>query len=154
MSDEKMNLKEFYNFIPNANSFINVSLEFTDIAKIIPEFLSDNNEVICLYDICEKDMCECLKIVKETADVIKRKLVDTISLNEMWDIEIKPIFLFDTQESLLLFYDYANMLDEDNYYDMIDEMQRKYNVPWSAVTLLIKKHTQDIIEYYTRRFFA
>ena len=147
-----MNLKEIYTYLPNCDSFLQVNIEDHNINHILPDFCADDNSVICIYGISEdlmnKTICKCAQV----AQLLNKEISDKMLSKEVWDIQIKPYFLFDTLETLILFYNFANQLNEEQFSEMIDEMQIEYNVPWESVTLLVGKTTLEIIKYYERRY--
>ena len=52
----------------------------------------------------------------------------------------------------IVFMDYANTLDEEDFATFIDELQRDYNDPWRYVQLIRNEKVYDIIDHYERRF--
>lgn len=145
MQYKVVNIDEYFNYVPNAEKLIKVSFETSNASNIIPWY-SDGNPVICIYGVAETTVNERLKLAKMKADEIVKTIKRSIPSDELWDIEIKPVFLFDTEANLLDFFELANSLDDEAYSEMIDKMQLKYNEPWEKVAILDCNEIQRIIK--------
>ena len=130
-----MHIKRIYNSLPDYNEFFDVYM--------VGNKIENSESCICLYDLSCVEVNAHLKNVSRYADELKDKYKDKII-----DIVIKPTFLFDSIESCCLFIDSSNELWEEDYYDMLTEMQLKFNKPWESVQMLTSDIIIPILEYY------
>lgn len=147
-----MNIKDIYTFFPNFDRLLRISIEDHDVSEILPGRDGDEAPVICVYGITETEVRACLEAYAQEFESITEKIKGVAGADELWDVEIKPILLFDTLKTAQLFCDFANSLEYEQFCEMIDEMQRQYNTPWKSAELLDERITKKIIEEYSKSF--
>lgn len=147
-----MNINTLFDYIPQRDAFFVIDIEDHDVAEVLPEFENNPEHCICIYNVPEDTVNSFLPDLSEKWEANIRKMYETISTGTMWEQTCKPIFLFENKEMAIIFMDYANSLDEEDFATFIDELQRDYNDPWRNVQLIRNEKVYDIIDHYERRF--
>lgn len=147
-----MNINRLFDYIPQRDIFFNIYVENHRVEQVLPEFEPCSEHCICIYNVSE-DVVNCfLPDLSENWEANIHKMYENISTDTMWEQTCKPIFLFENKEMAIVFMDYANTLDEEDFATFIDELQRDYNDPWRYVQLIRNEKVYDIIDHYERRF--
>ncbi len=137
------------NYLPNADSCLEIWLETGNLSESLPCFEGINDECLILYDISSADIVSWLHTIHLRSAELGKKLKQQ---NILSDICIKPIFLFAEKESADFFLAFLENCTEEELYEVIGELQLEHNEPWSNVDLLTDKQTKDIVAYYLARF--
>lgn len=147
-----MNINTLFDYIPQRDAFFVIDIENHNVTDVLPEFENNPEHCICIYNVSEDTVNSFLPDLSEKWEANIRKMYETISTGTMWEQTCKPIFLFENKEMAIIFMDYANSLDEEDFATFIDELQRDYNDPWRYVQLIRNEKVYDIIDHYERRF--
>lgn len=147
-----MNINTLFDYIPQRDAFFVIDIEDHNVVDVLPEFENNPEHCICIYNVSEGTVNSFLPDLSEKWEANIRKMYETISVGTMWEQTCKPIFLFENKEMAIVFMDYANTLDEEDFATFIDELQRDYNDPWRYVQLIRNEKVYDIIDHYERRF--
>ena len=147
-----MNINTLFDYIPQRDAFFVIDIENHNVTDVLPEFENNPEHCICIYNVSEDTVNSFLPDLSEKWEANIRKMYETISTGTMWEQTCKPIFLFENKEMAIVFMDYANTLNEEDFATFIDELQRDYNDPWRYVQLIRNEKVYDIIDHYERRF--
>lgn len=143
-----MNIMKYYNGLPEYDDLLNIWMEHSDPRTVFPDFSLCDEDCICIYGISESDVADFLTEVKEYSSQLTVTIQQSVLPDEAWDVEIKPVFLFDTKETGLIFIDYVNSLSIEQFYNMIRELQLVYNVPWTMTYPLDNEMVYRIMDRY------
>ena len=146
-----MNINNYYDHIPCFDASLKFWTENSKPQTILPDFYICDEVCLCLYGIAETTVANYLSEIKCHGEKLAAEIKKNILSHEAWDLELKPIFLFDTKETLMNFIDFTNRLSDEQFYTVICEMQLDYNVPWVSGQLLNSETVYDIIDYYEAR---
>lgn len=140
------NINVCYENLPDKDVFLSVWLENMDVKDVLANFnLSDEN-CICIYGVTEQDISHKIDEIKQYADELT---VYIKSQNiQRYDIIIKPIFVFERKEDADIFTEFANRLGEQEFFDLIHELQLDYNVAWTSVEVFDNEKVYEIIDHY------
>lgn len=143
------NINVCYENLPGKDVFLSVCLENMDVKDVLVNFnLSDEN-CICIYGVTEQDISHKIDEIKQYANELT---VYIKSQNiQCYDIIIKPIFAFERKEDADIFTEFANRLGEQEFFDLIHELQLDYNVAWASVEVFDNKKVYEIIDHYETR---
>lgn len=147
-----MNIRKYFNEIPQEDVFLDIYIENIESNDVFPDYTPCNEYCICLYGKSESEVEAALLPVRTKADIYTDKLRKDFGSAVAWDVMCKPICLFENKECAILFTDFANLLSEDDFRDFISEFQLDYNVPWTHVQLITNARLWEIINYYEGRF--
>lgn len=144
------NINVCYGNIPNKDVFISVWLENMEMEDVLPNFNVSDENCVCIYGVTEQDISHIISEIKIYADeletFIKSKRI------QCYDICIKPIFVFSRKEDAEIFREFTNRLEEQDFYDLIHELQLDYNVAWTSVQIFTNEMVYNIIDHYEKRY--
>lgn len=144
------NINVCYGNIPNKDVFISVWLENMEMEDVLPDFNVSDENCICIYGVTEQDISHKISEIKIYADeletFIKSKKI------QCYDIHIKPIFVFNRKEDADIFTEFTNRLEEQDFFDLIHELQLDYNVAWTSVQMFTNEMVYNIIDHYEKRY--
>lgn len=144
------NINVCYGNIPNKDVFISVWLENMEMEDVLPNFNVSDENCVCIYGVTEQDISHIISEIKIYADeletFIKSKRI------QCYDIRIKPIFVFSRKEDAEIFREFTNRLEEQDFYDLIHELQLDYNVAWTSVQIFTNEMVYNIIDHYEKRY--
>lgn len=147
-----MNINTLFDYIPQRDAFFVICIEDHNVSDVLPEFENNPEHCICIYNVSEDTVNNFLPDLSVKWESNIHKMYETISSDTMWEQTCKPIFLFENKEMAIIFMDYANSLDEEDFATFIGELQRDYNDPWRYVQLIRNEKVYDIVDHYERRF--
>ena len=144
------NINVCYENLPDKDVFLSVWLENMEIKDVLSDFNVSDESCICIYGVAEKDISYKLAEIKQYVDAITAYIK---SQNiQYYDIRIKPIFVFNRKEDADIFAEFANRLEEQNFYDLIHELQLDYNIAWTSVQMFTNEMVYNIIDHYEKRY--
>lgn len=144
------NINVCYENLPDIDVFLSVWLENMEIKDVLSDFKVSDESCICIYGVAEQDISSKLAEIKQYADEITAYIK---SQNiQCYDIIIKPILVFERKEDADLFTEFANRIREQEFFDLIHELQSDYNVAWTSVQMFTNENVYDIIDHYEKRY--
>ena len=146
-----MNIEKVYSSLPKVDDFLRIEIEFDQIGQILPEYKPCPEYCVCIYGISEETVDDYLKDIESTAEKYIWKICENIDEGTFWNLECKPILLFENRDGVDIFLDFANMLDESSFYEVIFELQLDYNEPWTHVQMLKQERVYEILDHYKGR---
>lgn len=148
-----MNIDVTYSSLPEIDAFLRIEIEFDQVPQVLPDYKPRPEYCVCLYGMSEEDVDNYLININQTREKYFLTICETIKEGTFWDLECKPILLFENKESLDIFLDFANVLDEDSFCEFISELQLDYNEPWSHVQMIKQEMVYEILDHYEGRYF-
>lgn len=149
MWERMNNINVCYETLPDKDVFLSIWMENVKVADVLPDFDVSDENCICIYGVTEQDIFHKISEIKIYADeletFIKSKRI------QCYDIRIKPIFVFSRKEDADIFAEFANRLEEQDFYDLIHELQLDYNVAWTTVEMFDNEKVYEIIDHYEMR---
>lgn len=143
------NISVCYNKLPDKAFLLSVWIEEDEVNRILPDFNATNENCLCIYGVQEDEIASYMREVKHYADELS---VIIKSRNcQCYDIIVKSIFWFDKKETADVFTEFANRLAEQDFYDLIHELQLDYNVAWTTVEMFDNEKVYEIIDHYEMR---
>ncbi|MBQ7874232.1 MAG: hypothetical protein IJ306_03600 [Oscillospiraceae bacterium] len=143
-----MNINSYYKNIPQYDAFLDFHTEKSAPDSILPDFVQGDEACVCIYGASESAVKDYLSALDDYSRKLALSIKSKISKDEAWDLEIKPIFLFESEKDLLNFIDFANHLDDEAFFEMIQKLQLIYNEPWISVRQLNHEKICEIIHRY------
>ena len=148
-----MNIDIVHDSLPEIDSFLRIEIEFDQVPQVLPNYKVCPEYCICLYSITEEAVDDYLTRIRETADEYVCTIRKALPEGTFWDLECKPILLFENKESLDIFLDFANVLDESSFCEFISELELDYNDPWTHVQMIKHEMVYEILDHYEERYF-
>lgn len=145
-----MNINGYYNGLPEYDDFLTISIDKGNQKSIIPNFKKCDEACICVYNVSEAEIADYLASVEKRSFELISEIKKNIG-DKLWDLELKPIFLFEDEKSLLTFLDFSNQLNKEAFFEMISELQLAFNEPWKSVRRLTYENVLNIISDYNLR---
>lgn len=150
-----MNIRKMFSRIPEADTFLHIYIDLNQcIGRVLPEFNPHPEHCICIYGISETEMDEFLPMIENRAEKYAQKINETISKETAWVLKIKCVLLFEDEKCALLFKEFANLLDVDDFNDLITDIQLEYHNPWKHIPMIKKESMHDFIDHYKKVFDA
>lgn len=149
-----MNINSLFDHIPQCDAFFTIFAECHNVNEILPEFEGVPEQCICIYGVTEESYNAFIPELNKKWEKNINTLCKNIPISTMWEQRCKPIFLFENKEIAIVFMDYANTLNEENFVTFISELQCDYNTPLGYVKTLKSEMVYDLINHYDRRFFC
>lgn len=147
-----MNIEKVHSSLPEIDVFLRIWIEGDRVGQVLPDYKSCSEYCVCIYGMSENAVDNYLISIQAAAKNYSGKIHGAISKGTAWDVECKPILLFEHKESLDLFLDFANVLDEGSFCEFISELQLDYNEPWTHVQMLKQELVYEILDHYERRY--
>ena len=141
----------YYDHLPPTDVFLRIDISCGEATQILPEYESVQEDFICIYGLSESAMDDHLLKIQEKADDYASKLTEAFGEQELWDIVLKPILLFENKACTFLFDDFICSLNDDELYEFIYGLQKDYNHPWTHVQMIYQMHLYGIIDRYENR---
>ena len=147
-----MNIEKVHSALPEIDAFLRIEIEFDQIAQVLPDYKPCPEYCVCLYGMSEKTVDDYLREIEAKAGKYIWDISERIAEDTFWDLECKPILLFETKETLDIFLDFANVLDDDSFCEFISELQLDYNEPWTHVQMIKQETVYEILDHYEGRY--
>ena len=147
-----MNIEKIHSSLPEIDSFLRIEIEFDQVPQVLPKYKACPEYCVCLYGMSEEAVDDYLKEITSAAEKYIWEISETIDEGTFWDLECKPILLFENKESLEIFLDFANVLDESSFCEFISELQLDYNEPWTHVQMIKHEMVYEILDHYDGRY--
>lgn len=126
-----MNIGTYYDALPDADAAL----------EVWPD--GQNGEsCLCVYGVTDAEVTSWFRAVNIRAEELAQKAME---------VTMKPLLWFDSRETALEFMEFANSLQEENFYTFIREMQLNYNTPWTSARKLNLDAVQQIVDNWERR---
>lgn len=148
-----MNIEEVHSSLPEIDAFLRIWIEGDRVEQVLPDYKSCSEYCACIYGISEKIIDDSLISIQATARKYSGRICKALSKGMAWDVECKPILLFENKESLDTFLDFANVLNEESFCEFISELQLDYNEPWTHVQMIKHEMVYEILDHYEGRYF-
>lgn len=152
MRNSTMNIQKLYEDLPQIDTFMNIEMEYEQVEHVLTEYQFSQEYCICIYGLPKNVMDSYLLKICKKAEKYIQMLTENLDKDICWDLEIKPILLFENKECAVLFKTFANLLDEDEFCAFVRKLQLDYNEPWTHVHLITHNELQNILDYQKRRF--
>lgn len=149
-----MNINKLYDYVPQRDAFIDIEIENELTNGILSEYETCAEYCLCIYGVTETVLDECLVSVAKKAEEYLLKISEHIPEDTLWDLQCRPIFLFENKETAIIFMDFANTLSEEDYVSFMDELERDYYEPWTHIQMIRQSQIYEIIDHYEGRFFC
>ena len=146
-----MNIEKAYRTLPEIDAFLQITIEFDQVKQVLPHYKPCPENCVCLYGMSEETVDDYLMAIEAMAEQYIWTISETIEEDTFWELECKPVFLFETKESLDVFVNFANGLNKDRFCEFIFELQLDYNKPWMHVQMIKHEMVYEIIEHYEGR---
>lgn len=147
-----MNIEKVHSSLPEIDAFLRIEIEFDQVPQVLPNYKACPEWCVCLYGMSEEAVDDSLKEIVSTAEKYIWEISETITEGTFWDLECKPILLFENKESLDIFLGFANVLDEDSFCEFVAELKLDYNEPWTHVLMIKHEMVYEILDHYERRY--
>lgn len=147
-----MNIEKVHSSLPDIDAFLRVDIEYDQVEQVLPNYKACSEYCVCLYGMSEEEVDNYLISIRATAEKYGCTIRKTIPKGTFWDLMCKPILLFENKETLDVFLDFANMLDEDSFCEFVSELQLDYDEPWTHVQMITHEMVYEILDYYERRY--
>ena len=148
-----MNINILYDYVPQRDAFIDIDIERNLVSKVLPEYENYAEYCLCIYGISEGVLDECLNDVHDKVEEYLCKISERIPDDTLWDLQCKPVFLFENKETATIFIDFANSLNEENFVEFVLEMKRAYYTPWTHVQMIKQSRIYEILDHYEERIY-
>ncbi len=147
-----MNIDKVHGSLPEIDAFLRIEIEFRPVSQVLPNLTPCPEYCVCLYGMSEDAVDEYLIRIRATADEYACIIRKALPEGTFWDLECKPILLFENKESLDIFLDFANVLDESSFFEFVSELQLDYNEPWTHVQMIKHEMVYEILDHYEGRY--
>lgn len=147
-----MNIEKVRSSLPEIDGFLRIEIEFDQVLQVLPNYKACPEYCVCLYGMSEETVDDYLKEITSAAEKYIWQISETVDEGTFWDLECKPILLFENKESLDIFLDFANMLDEESFCEFVSELQLDYNEPWTHVQTIKHEMVYEILDHYEGRY--
>lgn len=148
-----MNIEKIHNSLPEIDAFLRIEIEFDQVPQVLPNYKACPEYCVCLCGMTEEAVDNYLISINKKREEYMWTICETIKEGTFWDIECKPILLFENKESLDIFLDFANALDESSFCEFISELELDYNDPWTHVQMIKHEMVYEILDHYEERYF-
>lgn len=126
-----MNIGTYYDALPDADAAL----------EVWPD--GQNGEsCLCVYGVTDAEVTSWFRVVNARAEELAQNALE---------VTVKPLLWFDSRETALAFQEFANGMEETDFCELILEMQRSYNTPWTSAQQLDMDLVQRIIDNWERR---
>ena len=147
-----MNIEKVHSSLPEIDAFLRIWIEGERVEQVLPDYKSCSEYCVCIYGISENIIDDSLISIQATARKYSGRICKALSKGTAWDVECKPILLFENKESLDIFLDFANVLDEESFCEFVSELQLDYNEPWTHVQMIKHEMVYEILDHYEGRY--
>ena len=140
-----MNNKILYHQFPPIDNMLNVYLHSGKYNEILPEWHGGSSEDYHIVVATSDDeTAEFYRSVKEKSNEYVEFLNKRLPENEPWDIELKPLFRFDTVKNAERFLSLLTPFDdEDDRNEFIFNLRLDYDDGWKPVRVITDTDFDD-----------
>ena len=120
------------NCLPRIDDFLDIWIEGDTDGIVLPDHEGADSCFILIYGVTENVVDSCLPAVKARAEELKRQF-ERNAPELLYDISIKPIFLFESFQDALECHRIINDFSWEDMCDFTTDLQLDHNEPWTAV---------------------